>query len=372
MALINCPECGREISDKSKACIHCGYPLRLESLEKGDNFNVESNQEVMNHDDNNVKSKKKMIIIGIIVSVIILSCIVLFLLIGKNRKLSVNDINLSKWKLLDESESYDYYESTVNSNETDPFMAVIGYYEETYEAPMFVYMENGKGTFQTSVSLDDDPSIKYTAIGYLDGKPVKESDILSINYDDYDYFDWPDYTSCSVNVEIEMKNNVDGLLFIDLYNAATNNVYKNFELVIIDGKGEYTCYLNDLPLKSRGVELTAIPKFFSSAVELKETDYTVETPFSVGKTEGKYTTSFAGKEELTFSGYDNGLVLYTEELLDGGRKEDRGKLIRQAAYLNKERCTLSTFTYSDINGKILAPQYDIQIVGYLKWEKYSK
>lgn len=30
MALIKCPECGREISDKSKACIHCGYPLELE------------------------------------------------------------------------------------------------------------------------------------------------------------------------------------------------------------------------------------------------------------------------------------------------------------------------------------------------------
>lgn len=27
MALINCPECNKEISDKSKACIHCGFPL---------------------------------------------------------------------------------------------------------------------------------------------------------------------------------------------------------------------------------------------------------------------------------------------------------------------------------------------------------
>lgn len=27
MALVNCPECGKEISDKSKACIHCGFPL---------------------------------------------------------------------------------------------------------------------------------------------------------------------------------------------------------------------------------------------------------------------------------------------------------------------------------------------------------
>ena len=27
MALIKCPECGKEISDKSDKCIHCGYPI---------------------------------------------------------------------------------------------------------------------------------------------------------------------------------------------------------------------------------------------------------------------------------------------------------------------------------------------------------
>ena len=27
MALIKCPECCREISDRAKACIHCGFPL---------------------------------------------------------------------------------------------------------------------------------------------------------------------------------------------------------------------------------------------------------------------------------------------------------------------------------------------------------
>ena len=32
MALIKCPECGKEISDKAAACIHCGFPLSL--LEK--------------------------------------------------------------------------------------------------------------------------------------------------------------------------------------------------------------------------------------------------------------------------------------------------------------------------------------------------
>lgn len=28
MSLIKCPECGKEISDKSEICIHCGYPIK--------------------------------------------------------------------------------------------------------------------------------------------------------------------------------------------------------------------------------------------------------------------------------------------------------------------------------------------------------
>lgn len=32
--LIKCPECGKEISDKSTKCINCGYPISSVSLEK--------------------------------------------------------------------------------------------------------------------------------------------------------------------------------------------------------------------------------------------------------------------------------------------------------------------------------------------------
>ena len=28
MALINCPECGKQISNKASQCIHCGFPLK--------------------------------------------------------------------------------------------------------------------------------------------------------------------------------------------------------------------------------------------------------------------------------------------------------------------------------------------------------
>ncbi len=45
MALIKCPECGDQISDKSSACIHCGYPLYLLNNEKPSETSVE-NQDV--------------------------------------------------------------------------------------------------------------------------------------------------------------------------------------------------------------------------------------------------------------------------------------------------------------------------------------
>lgn len=46
MSLIKCPECGKEISDKASACIHCGYPLGSNTSdiynrkEKGEPFSI--------------------------------------------------------------------------------------------------------------------------------------------------------------------------------------------------------------------------------------------------------------------------------------------------------------------------------------------
>lgn len=34
MALIICPECGQQISDKAKACIHCGTPIAIDKTVK--------------------------------------------------------------------------------------------------------------------------------------------------------------------------------------------------------------------------------------------------------------------------------------------------------------------------------------------------
>jgi hypothetical protein len=47
MALMNCPECAKEISDKSAVCIHCGYPIEKTpaNAAQSDGFVSASNQD---------------------------------------------------------------------------------------------------------------------------------------------------------------------------------------------------------------------------------------------------------------------------------------------------------------------------------------
>ena len=107
MALINCPECGKKISDRSKVCIHCGYPLEDEinksvvyvrcpecGREVPGNINNCSYcgcpikiQELTIKNENNAKSiqnqipkqlnKKVMLIIGIAVAIVII-CVAIY------------------------------------------------------------------------------------------------------------------------------------------------------------------------------------------------------------------------------------------------------------------------------------------------------
>lgn len=62
MALIKCPECNKEISDKAKHCPHCGYPIIADSvvqfsstvnLNNDEKFNKESelNEDVLNSEE---------------------------------------------------------------------------------------------------------------------------------------------------------------------------------------------------------------------------------------------------------------------------------------------------------------------------------
>ncbi|MEQ9393285.1 MAG: hypothetical protein RLO03_13865 [Balneola sp.] len=44
MALINCPECQKQVSDKADACPNCGNPLNIKTGAPAQNIKVESKE----------------------------------------------------------------------------------------------------------------------------------------------------------------------------------------------------------------------------------------------------------------------------------------------------------------------------------------
>lgn len=59
MALINCPECGKQVSDRAASCIHCGFPLDEYVLEQAKKLEtqdavvevIEENKNISMRDD---------------------------------------------------------------------------------------------------------------------------------------------------------------------------------------------------------------------------------------------------------------------------------------------------------------------------------
>lgn len=77
MALIKCQECGKEISDSSKVCIHCGYKLKSFKICPECNTQVDENDTTCSKcgysfKRTDKKERKLTIIISIIVGIILI------------------------------------------------------------------------------------------------------------------------------------------------------------------------------------------------------------------------------------------------------------------------------------------------------------
>ena len=53
MALIKCPECNKEVSDKAEICVHCGYPISKWIKEKNSDSS-QSNEDIKDDNPNNI------------------------------------------------------------------------------------------------------------------------------------------------------------------------------------------------------------------------------------------------------------------------------------------------------------------------------
>ncbi len=92
MALINCPECGTEISDKAKSCPNCGYPINTDIEDKGSDAGLV----------NESASKKPPLVKILIICVAVLACIAAVILVIKHGVLKpktvFEDPILGRWE----------------------------------------------------------------------------------------------------------------------------------------------------------------------------------------------------------------------------------------------------------------------------------
>lgn len=83
MALIKCSECGKEVSDKAKTCVHCGNPIEQEENEKvinNQNYNiVEKEQDFYNESNIDLTKGEKVLIEG---NITCIGCILGIIVIG--------------------------------------------------------------------------------------------------------------------------------------------------------------------------------------------------------------------------------------------------------------------------------------------------
>lgn len=382
MALIKCPECEQSISDKASKCPKCGYPIQEYLSGKAEESQTENVNDTSVNTENfadiqqaptQKKNKKKIVIALLAVCVVVVA--VLGVVLGSSLftpQLTVEDITISKWRLTDSTDYGDYYEGTITSEQKNPFIAVIGQYEDEESTPEFVYVEEGKGVIETYEDTDEDPSIKYRPIGYLGGTSVDISDI-KVKYTDSDYYDssYSQYTSCDVLIDIDMNNSKNGLLVFDVINETNNETERNMIAVVIGGKAEYSYYAS-LPYKARGIDVSIVPKLFCESAAITQEDYVVEKAYTAEKYEGSYSNSYSGEETLAFADYADGFVLYTRELKEGGNKENRNVVRNLSVFLRDGECTLTTYDSVDEDETILMPKYEFNIIGYITWTPLEK
>lgn len=378
------------ISDKAEKCPKCGYQMQdsLDTAEEvvtqGAAAEVEEAKEIPAAEEKQKtrfslktvltsvagakKSKKKTAII--IAGIVLVMFVVLFGLGVANSTPKITEISINKWRVTDSYTYSNRYEGTVTADQKKPFVAVIGQYDSDDSTPQLVYMEDGTGVLKTSESTDEDPSVKYRAIGYLNGIKV-DSKSLTTKSKDRDYYDYSDQTNCYVDIEMDMRNNKTGLLLFDVVNQTNGDRDTNLVAIVVRGKTKYSYYA-ELPYKSRGIEISIEPKLFCESASLKQEDYTVQKDYKAEKKEGYFGTYYSGEMEIAFGDKQDGFVLYTRELLEGGNKKNRNDVKNMYNFVHNGESKFTTYDSADSDETILMPKYDFNIVGYITWNSLEK
>lgn len=78
MALIKCPECGKEISDQAASCPNCGCPMKETNSDSGSNNSGKKIEISIKKPDVKLNKRTKGILGGVIVCLVILIGVIIY------------------------------------------------------------------------------------------------------------------------------------------------------------------------------------------------------------------------------------------------------------------------------------------------------
>lgn len=195
MALINCPECNKEISDSSSTCIHCGYILKP-------------------------KKKKTGLIIFIaifILVIVIVGIIVAVSFLGKKNTKTCKAEGCTKPVYSNEL-CMEHYGDSRTGKTVESEGADVGFEEDTVEAISF--SKNSKVTAESS---------EFTLTGYNIASKIEPSNFSGYYYH---YFE-----ASSGNVYVDVKFNIKNIASSAVEQSSVLKSVK----IIYDGTYEYNC-----------------------------------------------------------------------------------------------------------------------------------
>ena len=417
MALFYCSNCGNKVSDKAPACPKCGSvnTKYSEPQSKISGAKISENTDAVKANPEKKKKLFKKVIAAL--SVIILlgaAAAAGIIIIGKNP--NVKSIEITSWDFYDDtSDSDGYFVGTVTADNKNPFIAVVTkkstdndeetdedtsderpkYENINYKPEYYIYMENGTGSFKLDGSYEPND---YAINTYFVGKPLKEKDFTSIQYNYTDYRDnQGDNTISWFDVKMTMKKKQSGVLFCTFHNTLTNVDSMIIEAPVVNGE----VYIDYFAANRYGLKLLSLYDSLNELIDVVYYNFDDVTklpyksrdtnaivlqsmyfvPMSSGIqndeiiTEKDYfdrsTTSFTHEFEATLNNaVPDGLLLYSTTLVEGGDNKVLNEEYFDIAALGNGKAHISTY-YSFDDEKFESPKNQYRFYGYVEAKKIN-
>ena len=271
---------------------------------------------------------------------------------------------------------YLYYDVTITSEVTEPFVAVImNLWNGAYQSAAVI---DGKGSIRLRLNADQYAEIEdqYKIIGYYTGFPISEADCdvvvqeTAFSYNDYNFIE---ETTLSGSFEITFDRNVTGLLIYNLFVQETGETYSR-QAVVAEGKCLGGFYISDLPYMQRDCSVVITPLLFCQAKPLDDSEYQIVKPFIMTVEDTTYSRHYEGEEVLALPDINDGILIYKLTLLNNTSNDVFSKERDLASIIEDRQCVIGSYDYidlEDVDEGITAPEYEVEHLAYLCWHSYE-